>query len=741
MRLKHPLFRRISLGVLGTLLLPLLLIILASLNYVEQETSLLKESLFEKKSAELSSKTQEFLRFQYQVEKGVSIQMWELAKNPLFSSNLEVLPAIEALKTAETEVLRQTRLPFEDFLHLKYYRKEESKPEGITELKNESSGISHEFEKVLLRRLIQPNSHLKLQSESDITTAQSEKFVTIRLKGASYRVSVQYNPQADGTGFFLAILKVNSLYALMFPPYHKSDLTGHYRIDKNNALVPSWIRNTKHQIHHLNKGGDTSSEISPESIYDFLTQPQGARFRLVTSGGEPYLGTALPSFAPQGFVHIFLDSEHRLQGLALRFILWVIVGLIFLSLYFLVVCLYFSNKITSPIQKLTLAVESSSINFDLGYIQDFDPQNYPELSIIRSAFKTEMKSLNDQFALLSSLSELKRFLLLQPNENAFIERMRTLYQGRFNLNFLDYDPDTREIIFEEGRFTTGGNQDDLLQEILSSRNKNHKPQNQDSLFHEQVLSFYDRQALEESFKKSLNQEREFEVASSLQLSLLPKPKDSAPLACHYCPARFLGGDFFDFSHSPPFSFYLIADVAGKGLGPALYALMIKSTFDALYSEGCDLEELMYELNYTAFQDTAPDSFCTLFLARVDHKKKSMDFVSAGHNQMLLLRSNETRILNGRGLPLGILETSSYSKVSLDLLPDDLLFLYTDGCTEAANSKAELFGFSRLEKILRKHSGNDPSKIKESLLKELDQFTLGTEQSDDIAFVIAKLLQG
>lgn len=471
-----------------------------------------------------------------------------------------------------------------------------------------------------------------------------------------------------------------------------------------------------------------------------MTRPQGARFHLQSSKGTKYLGIAQPSSRPAGYVHIYLESKARLEKLARRFFLLVSAGLLVLLFYFLGLCFYFSKKITHPIQKLTKAVESSGLRFEPSHIQDFDPQGYPELSIIKSAFNTEILNLNSQFSLIKALANLRAFLMLQPSESDFLRQMKKIYQSQFELHFLGFDPHTQEVIFKEGRFPTGGSEDSLLQDVLGFRNEKNQLQNQAQLFHEQVLSFYDHQALEKSFQNRLKQEKEFEVASSLQLSLLPKPEDSKRLACHYQAARFLGGDFFDFGSQAPLSFYMIADVAGKGLTPALYALMIKSTLDALRNHCHDLEELMRELNQTACSNTAEDSFCTLFLASVDETTRKLEFVSAGHNQMLLLRGSEVRFLSGHGLPLGILETGPYVKKTLDLESEDLLFLYTDGCTEAQNNKEELFGLDRLTHVLRNRPSNAPDEIKESLIHALSQFTEGAEQSDDIAFVVTKLLQ-
>jgi len=209
MRLKHPLMRRIALPVLGTLVLPFLLIVLASFNYVEQESSLLEQNFFEQKTTELRLKTARFLTLQRQIEKTLLVKVEELAKKPEFTSSMKGDMATETLKGVETEVLNEIKLPYEGIVHLNYYHWDPSKQRNPQELRTSVSSIGDEFEKVLLAQINHPDR--KILNLDGTTSIKKTGFFAVKLKGSNYRIALQPNHQAAGMGFFLALLKIHPL--------------------------------------------------------------------------------------------------------------------------------------------------------------------------------------------------------------------------------------------------------------------------------------------------------------------------------------------------------------------------------------------------------------------------------------------------------------------------------------------------------------------------------------------------
>jgi sigma-B regulation protein RsbU (phosphoserine phosphatase) len=143
-------------------------------------------------------------------------------------------------------------------------------------------------------------------------------------------------------------------------------------------------------------------------------------------------------------------------------------------------------------------------------------------------------------------------------------------------------------------------------------------------------------------------------------------------------------------------------------------------------------------------------FITVQLAFYDAAEYRLNFVSAGHNPILLYRSGSKEVvsINATGMPLGIPATLGESfnerlkEVSIKLEPGDLLLMYTDGITEATDRDNNQYGQERLqsflrERIIRADQSESVADMSQAIVSEIDDFSGFTTQNDDMTFILAR----
>jgi len=244
--------------------------------------------------------------------------------------------------------------------------------------------------------------------------------------------------------------------------------------------------------------------------------------------------------------------------------------------------------------------------------------------------------------------------------------------------------------------------------------------------------------------------RELQLAQEIQNALLPKevPKlEGFEIDAAYRAALEVGGDYYDFFEVDENSIgIVVADVSGKGIGSSMVMTMIRTSM-RLEARGNKRASFVLEkINEVAMGDIKKGMYVTMFYLILDSKKRSVNFSSAGHNPMVLYRDDTKSVsfLNPGGIAVGIDlgDPEEFNKrivsEKLKLKKGDLLFVYTDGITEAMNEKREQFGETRLNEFIKKYHHLPASEFKIKLNDEISSFTKGYPQTDDITFVVLKL---
>lgn len=240
-------------------------------------------------------------------------------------------------------------------------------------------------------------------------------------------------------------------------------------------------------------------------------------------------------------------------------------------------------------------------------------------------------------------------------------------------------------------------------------------------------------------------EKDLETARNIQKNLLPKkiPQyKNFEFAAYNKSARMVGGDYYDIIKlSDENILVAIADVSGKGVPAALLMANIQAFLKTICKMNLPLAEATNLLNDLIAENTSNGSFITFFWGILDDKNKTLTYVNAGHNPPLLIRNNEILKLKKGGMILGVMETIvPYISDKIDLYKDDMLILFTDGITEAMNKNWEEFSDERLEKLALGNSNLSAIDFVTLLNQNIDEFTKGAEQSDDITSLIIKVIK-
>jgi phosphoserine phosphatase RsbU/P len=241
-------------------------------------------------------------------------------------------------------------------------------------------------------------------------------------------------------------------------------------------------------------------------------------------------------------------------------------------------------------------------------------------------------------------------------------------------------------------------------------------------------------------------EGELNLARDIQLSLVPRAFPPYPDIKEFDvwamlqPAREVGGDLYDFFFVGPDSFYIIiGDVSGKGAPAAMLMASTRMLIRTHASTEVSPERILNRVNKELARDNDTSMFVTLFLGILNIRSGELKYTNAGHNLPYLCRNADVLepVSGGNGLALGVLEEAPYTCSSLIIHPGGTLILYTDGVTEAMNRKKEFFGEAKLEQLLAKSSGCEPSVVIDTIRNEVGKFAAGAYQADDITLLVLK----
>ena len=241
-------------------------------------------------------------------------------------------------------------------------------------------------------------------------------------------------------------------------------------------------------------------------------------------------------------------------------------------------------------------------------------------------------------------------------------------------------------------------------------------------------------------------DNELHVASNIQMQMLPKQmpaeRDDIDIYGFLLPAREVGGDLFDYFVRDEKLFFCIGDVSGKGVPAAILMAVIHTWVRATATHQSNPAQIMRAINEAACEGNESNMFVTLFIGILDLPTGRLCYCNAGHDAPVIL-NEELRVKNEEfaaalevkaNLPIGIFSDFSYEMQETTIDSGSMIFLYTDGLTEAMNKGRKQFGINRVMTLLNRTTETSPKQLLDAMSHEVKVFANGTEQSDDLTML-------
>ena len=242
--------------------------------------------------------------------------------------------------------------------------------------------------------------------------------------------------------------------------------------------------------------------------------------------------------------------------------------------------------------------------------------------------------------------------------------------------------------------------------------------------------------------RKVNEEKErigseLRVASQIQQNMLPDnhmQQDEVDIHGTLVPALVVGGDLFDYNIRDEKLFFCIGDVSGKGAASAMLMAVVQTKFRDFSIHENNPARIMQNINVGCARNNKSNMFVTLFIGVLDLPTGHLRYCNAGHDVPYIISDEVTPLDVKANLPIGVFEDITYVMQETTLSPENILFLYTDGLSEAKNEERKLFGVKRIEEVLSTCNDLQPKDILKKVTDAVHGFVKNAEQSDDLTML-------
>ena len=233
-------------------------------------------------------------------------------------------------------------------------------------------------------------------------------------------------------------------------------------------------------------------------------------------------------------------------------------------------------------------------------------------------------------------------------------------------------------------------------------------------------------------------EGELNAAKDIQMSMLPKlfpaypDRDDIDIYGQLTSAKEVGGDLFDFFIRDDKLFFCIGDVSGKGIPASLVMAMTRSLFRNIANHESRPEKIVSLINEAMSDGNDSNMFVTFFLGVLDLQTGQLHYCNAGHDWPYIVGNGITELKSDPNLPVGTFSDTVYCLEEYQMPEGTILFMYTDGLTEAQDSQNNLFGDQRIVDVLQ--TGGSCKEIIAKMTEAVHKFVGDAEQSDDLTML-------
>jgi len=283
---------------------------------------------------------------------------------------------------------------------------------------------------------------------------------------------------------------------------------------------------------------------------------------------------------------------------------------------------------------------------------------------------------------------------------------------------------------------------------------------------------------EEIARQERRLERDLAMARELQFRLLPQSRPklaNLDIAAKFSPARAIGGDLYDFvSYSQSRTALVIGDVSGKGAPAAIYAALVSGIIRSHAPMEPGPAEMLSAVNYSLADRRIDGQFVSVIYAVWDDENRTLQVANSGLPRPVYCHNGKTQlieatglplglfddadydeftfqakdddifvffsdgILDATGLPLGLFDDADYDEFTFQAKDDDIFVFFSDGILDATNKAGDLFGRTRLEKVIAEQCANSAEAMVKSIFKAAAEHARGVETFDDQTVVAIKV---
>src|SRR5450631_618839 len=247
---------------------------------------------------------------------------------------------------------------------------------------------------------------------------------------------------------------------------------------------------------------------------------------------------------------------------------------------------------------------------------------------------------------------------------------------------------------------------------------------------------------EEIARQERRLERDLALARELQFRLLPQSRPKLAhldIAAKFSPARAIGGDLYDFiNYSQSRMALVIGDVSGKGAPAAIYAALVSGIIRSHAPIEPGPAEMLAAVNYSLAERRIEAQFVSLIYAVWDDVSRTLQVASSGLPRPVYCHNGKTQLIEATGLPLGLFDDADYDEFTFQAKDDDVFVFFSDGILDATNKAGDLFGRTRLEKVIAEQCTNSAEAMVKAIFKAAAEHSRGVETFDDETVVAIKV---
>ncbi|UWZ84827.1 SpoIIE family protein phosphatase [Occallatibacter riparius] len=230
-------------------------------------------------------------------------------------------------------------------------------------------------------------------------------------------------------------------------------------------------------------------------------------------------------------------------------------------------------------------------------------------------------------------------------------------------------------------------------------------------------------------------QRDLDLASALQRGLLPPAElrvDGWETSYHYAPLGPVSGDYCDLYPWGGSLFFMLGDVSGKGVAASMRMAQMHALFRSLIGMGLPLAQIVTEINRFLCNSALAGEYATLVCGRAN-PEGDIELFNAGHLPVVALQRGQVQLLESTSFPVGMFCDTAFAPAHVRLSGDDMLFLFTDGVSEAVGADGE-YGVERVARLIGAMSPDCAAGAISACLEDLRRFAGRNPGMDDVTLL-------